>query len=815
MVLQSQNRHAASAYRFALTSNYVLVMSPLTISIVNNMVMATDIHHSALEDISNALLDLAVDGLLEKRSFDLFVEELSNNLSLEDKRTCLSLFERIFSSFDRSASHVVDVVELACGLSVLCEGEKSRKLSFVFDFMDDDKDGVLTKRGLWKYFRSFLCVLLSLSGCGGNDGELSSADIIRIADESAVWTAGNLLASKSDISGEKVSGVRFEDLASWYTEGAFKDVMWLELLDLRKWLPLPPTDDSLASITRVEHTELPMKNAHNESKDDENAAIFFRCLLRDDDVDDVAELVLTVAAASLVRSLARESGLSAMEPVELAESLQKFASVSSETEEAPHTGGIGIGIEDLTDFWEMKITSEAFHRWVESLHVSGDMDMLICIYRAFAIENRQGETEDNVSLLLLCTGLSLLCKGSKSTKLSFGFHMLDWDDDAFLIQSELADFLGAYLRTLVALSQYSSAALSSSFPIDVHSFRKSCRGVSTTCDVLAEAICRHSYGQENGAIGCDFRSFGEWYNRGGFTSLPWIELIDLDKWGESPPSFSSSATPVSQTRSLESELTSRNGTETSCVLYLSGRGGVKRQFFVSGAAVRGVESLARRLFLSVMTPEDLWEVLFHAMQEESYSRACFDEDGDGLLSRKGFDSVIRSLAVRASGHTEHDSFLAMESSSADGGVPMVALHSIFSAFDRSDCDIVDVEELTCALTLLCSGTKSQKLAFSFDLMDDNNEGILSRRSLWRFFRSFLSAIMSLSGALVDVSAEAGIVFVDDAALDVSESLWQCRKSEEGVTFDDLAEWYTKVGYKQSPWLELVDYTKWRLFATSA
>jgi Ca2+-binding EF-hand superfamily protein len=40
---------------------------------------------------------------------------------------------------------------------------KSGKLEYAFKLMDDDRDGKLTRQGLWRFLRSFLTVLICLS----------------------------------------------------------------------------------------------------------------------------------------------------------------------------------------------------------------------------------------------------------------------------------------------------------------------------------------------------------------------------------------------------------------------------------------------------------------------------------------------------------------------------------------------------------------------------------------------------------------------------------------------------------------------------
>jgi hypothetical protein len=111
------------------------------------------------------------------------------------------------------------------------------KLAFAFDLMDEDQDGRLTKRGLWKYFRAFLASLMTVAGASLKS---NSEDLITLCDDCAVWTAAKLLESlrSQNPNGAQSGGCTFKDLADWYTQGGYQIATWLELLDLSKWLPL-------------------------------------------------------------------------------------------------------------------------------------------------------------------------------------------------------------------------------------------------------------------------------------------------------------------------------------------------------------------------------------------------------------------------------------------------------------------------------------------------------------------------------------------------------------------------------------------------
>lgn len=105
---------------------------------------------------------------------------------------------------------------------------KSSKLAEAFDLLDEDRDGSLSRRGLWKYFRSFLCALLILSNGSCN---LTNNDITRMADGSALLACDSVLSLS--LSGKAC--VTFDDVADWYSSTGYRVAPWLELLDMSKW----------------------------------------------------------------------------------------------------------------------------------------------------------------------------------------------------------------------------------------------------------------------------------------------------------------------------------------------------------------------------------------------------------------------------------------------------------------------------------------------------------------------------------------------------------------------------------------------------
>ena len=104
-----------------------------------------------------------------------------------------------------------------------------------FQAFDKDCDGLLSKRGLWKYLRSFLTVLLSLVE---SMMDAPMTEVERLVDNGAVQLTEAVFAEMDPAEGDLIS---FEEFAEWYTNGGFEVAPWLELLDLSKWgrnLPL-------------------------------------------------------------------------------------------------------------------------------------------------------------------------------------------------------------------------------------------------------------------------------------------------------------------------------------------------------------------------------------------------------------------------------------------------------------------------------------------------------------------------------------------------------------------------------------------------
>ena len=440
--------------------------------------------------------------------------------------------------------------------------------------------------------------------------------------------------------------------------------------------------------------------------------------------------------------------------------------------------------------------------------------------------------ENRASFASLASGLCVLCQGSKSTKLSACFHLFDGDGDGYLTQPEIEEFLGSFLRILLACS-FSTASQ--------RQHGQTSALVNATCELIADDIC------QGGEV--DFQKFGDWYNAGGYKVIPWIELIDLSKWvkitaasaltnsktggisssdeDEDDDSTDAEAEWAYERYAGEIDNSGRNvqypnyereqqlrhenhhvSSDDPTFTLILYRRNAKHIVSISAETVLTVRHVSSQSGLGDIEPENIFQ---------SLQASC---SADGLLSRKQYDRFI----ARIHPDRRKQYFADVEAQVSRGEAPSSPFSekngdvfgALFDIFDRTGKGIVDVSEIAIGLGVLCAGSKSSKLAAAFDLLDEQERGELSRRCLWKYFRSFICSLLTLSGAAIELTQDDAIRIADSTALFTCDSvLTSVAQGNHGdqianstASFDDIADWYGSAGYSIAPWLELLDMSKW-------
>mmetsp|Transcript_102985 Transcript_102985/g.266700 ORF Transcript_102985/g.266700 Transcript_102985/m.266700 type:complete len:376 (-) Transcript_102985:83-1210(-) len=69
-------------------------------------------------------------------------------------------------------------------------------------------------------------------------------------------------------------------------------------------------------------------------------------------------------------------------------------------------------------------------------------------------------------------------------------------------------------------------------------------------------------------------------------------------------------------------------------------------------------------------------------------------------------------------------------------------HAVFDLFDRDGNNVVDMMELICGISLLCSGTEDDKIHAVFNIFDENGDGFVSMDEMFKFLTSVFKVVLT-------------------------------------------------------------------------
>ncbi|KAL7507518.1 hypothetical protein ACHAXN_005635 [Cyclotella atomus] len=445
-------------------------------------------------------------------------KEASNNFDPDEIQNFSNYFSNFFTCFDYSWSDLkkdeVNAKELVVGFSFLCAGNKSVKLAAAYEMLDVERVGYLSQRGLLSYLRSYLTMLAGislLSSSKKNTHQIKKNltserrhEAFLAVENGAKWTLGHFLkvfeleVLQNQRGSTRGNAVTFEDFAKWYTDGGYKIAPWLELLDLKKFLSLigdasRSNPSGAATNTAEVLFTFPLANSRS------------LVVLRDD-----AVYVRQVVAELGLLSLTSEdiwSALHADVTSNLAKTNEKKASSAS------------VEVNQSTFVQSMIRILIRTSRQKQKAHLAKTETTLQNLYSSFDM------TQINrVALNQLMCGLTLLCGGKKSNKLMFAFGLFDSDDSnngkrkASLGHDDFFYFFRSFLIVMFSCC-YQSLDLSAD---EVGKY------ISDTAKSVADNVMEYWRAKKVNKV--TFDQFSEWYNEGGYEIIPWLELLDLNKW---------------------------------------------------------------------------------------------------------------------------------------------------------------------------------------------------------------------------------------------------------------------------------------------
>ena len=499
-------------------------------------------HGETIYIISRTQYNKFIRGIVSKEASNQFDPDTLLNFS--------NYFSNFFTCFDYSWSDLkkdeVNAKELMVGFSFLCAGNKSVKLAAGYEMLDVEKNGYLSQRGLLSYLRSYLTMLAGISLLSPSK---KNTHLIRkrlmsekrheaflAVENGAKWTLGHFLrvfdqeVLQNHRGSTRGNAVSFEDFAKWYTDGGYNIAPWLELLDLNKFLSL--IGDTSRSRTAGASTN--------------SAEVLFTFPLANN-----RSLVVLRDDALYVRQVVAELGLLSLTCGDIWTALynnvsSNFTRANTDNDKSVRSN---VEIDQSTFVQGMVSILIKTSRQKQKSQLAKTETTLQNLFSSFDMNQ-----SNSVALNQLMCGLTMLCGGKKSNKLVFAFSLFDNDDASKNGKKTPAlgydDFFYFFRSFLIVMFSccYQSLDLTAE---DVGKY------ISDTARFVADSVMGYWRAKKVDKVA--FEQFSEWYNEGGYEIIPWLELLDLNKWvlaNHQPPPHQ----PFPESRATSHDLGSMPGT---------------------------------------------------------------------------------------------------------------------------------------------------------------------------------------------------------------------------------------------------------------
>jgi len=494
----------------------------------------------------------ALDRLIPKGSMD--------GVSKQDRDSLYESLLDVFWMFQGSGNRIgedeVDLKEIAVGLCFFCSGSKSTKLATGFELLDDKRRGYLTEVQLFGYLRSYLLSLVALSFLKPlskkNQRRVLSKPrrtaVLSAVESGAKWTLGHFLAYFGpQASSERNSQLSFESFAHWYSTGGFNIAPWLELLDLNKVFSLINESASPVPLAAAfpEHS-FQTATRRPQPKDRMSSLRRHHSVRRPGQpppevlfsfpLASQGTLVVLKEDAKYVRDVVDTLGLLSMTPDALWAKLSKAAEKRRKTQKSlpkqQHQDEVAVYVDSSTFVDSVQEVTPRSGRKRSSpgssaSHTSAP-EILSNFFHCFDFDQ-----VDSVALDELMGGLTLLCGGKKSMKLSFAFSIFDTRPEIQkkkrkkgqpdIVHSLRGEDLFLFLRSILTVTFSCCRQSLELEDADVS------RCIADTANMICNDVMRHQW-EKKRLDRVNFDEFGQWYNEGGFERAPWLELLDLKKW---------------------------------------------------------------------------------------------------------------------------------------------------------------------------------------------------------------------------------------------------------------------------------------------
>ncbi|GMF28972.1 unnamed protein product [Phytophthora fragariaefolia] len=170
--------------------------------------------------------------------------------------------------------------------------------------------------------------------------------------------------------------------------------------------------------------------------------------------------------------------------------------------------------------------------------------------------------------------------------------------------------------------------------------------------------------------------------------------------------------------------------------------------------------------------------------EEVFEIFAGEADEDGLLSREAFNESFRKVID------------GQKSKGARGSSPETqkrlqeVIHGLFELFDRDNSGAVDFGELASGLSVLCGGTKDQKVEAAFSLFDFNGDGFISLDEMTRYLTSVFRVLFQVSPD----TQSLGVTPEELGEVTAQQAFAEADQDHDGqLTLKEFQHWYQQPG----------------------
>lgn len=139
-----------------------------------------------------------------------------------------------------------------------------------------------------------------------------------------------------------------------------------------------------------------------------------------------------------------------------------------------------------------------------------------------------------INAVELACGFTVLCQGRKSDKLEHVFELLDEDKDSLVSRQDIKRFIQSFLVVLMSVSTSFTHLYGGPCSNDITEISRAIdAGSEWATSQVFDALQQAKPPEQNGGNATNdicFDDFADWYTKGGYQSMPWLELLDLRKW---------------------------------------------------------------------------------------------------------------------------------------------------------------------------------------------------------------------------------------------------------------------------------------------